>query len=85
MKITNIKTQNIRIGPKLELGYTIPNIETDAGVYFAEHGGYYAGGNIIVNGTEYAVSIAPVESGAIYFSDIDTTRRVRAIRKVQVS
>jgi uncharacterized protein (TIGR02145 family) len=42
---------------------SFPTPVTDAGVYFSQYGGYYAGGNINVDGTEYAIFVAPKAGG----------------------
>lgn len=43
--------------------FTAPELIADAGVYFESAGGYYAGGNIMVDGKEYALIIAPRAEG----------------------
>ena len=53
VKIFNVINKGIRIR---ENGvFTAPELISDAGVFFEEAGGYYAGGNIIVGSKEYAI------------------------------
>lgn len=57
VKIFNVINKGIRIR---ENGvFTAPELVTDAGVFFEEAGGYYAGGNILVDGKEYAIFVEP--------------------------
>ena len=61
VKIYNVINRGIRIR---ENGvFTAPELIADAGVFFEEAGGYYAGANIIVGEKEYAIIIAPKELG----------------------
>lgn len=61
VKIYNVGVSNIKIR---EQGvFTTPELITDAGVFFEEAGGYYAGGNVIVDNKEYAIIVAPKELG----------------------
>ena len=61
VKIYNVNTNGMRIGPND--AFLGPQPTTDAGVYFPEYGGYYAGANIVVDGTEYAIIVSPKEGG----------------------
>jgi len=61
VKIFNVINRGIRI--RKNGVFTAPELITDAGVFFEEAGGYYAGGNILVDGKEYAVIVSPKESG----------------------
>lgn len=61
VKIFNAINRGIRIR---ENGvFTAPELVTDAGVFFEEAGGYYAGGNILVDGKEYAIILSEKELG----------------------
>lgn len=71
VKIFNVINRGIRVR---ENGvFTAPELITDAGIFFPEAGGYYAGGNILVNGKEYAVFLAPKESGETTSTQWKTT------------
>jgi len=61
VKIYNAGLKNIRI--RENQVFTTPDLITDAGKFIESAGGYYAGGNILVDGKEYAIIIAPKELG----------------------
>lgn len=58
VKIYSAISKNIRI--RENGAFTAPTLISDAGVFFEEAGGYYAGGNILVDGKEYAVFVEPL-------------------------
>ena len=60
VKIYNVINKGVRISDGV---FTGPSLITDAGLYIESAGGYYAGGNILVDGTEYKVIVAPKELG----------------------
>ena len=61
VKIYNAGLNNIRI--RENQVFTTPELITGAGKFIESAGGYYAGGNILVGGKEYAIIIAPKELG----------------------
>lgn len=67
VKIYNVINKNIRI--RENGGFTAPELIADAGVFFAEAGGYYAGGNILVDGKEYAIFVEPLEGSATFSTE----------------
>lgn len=61
VKIFSVFNRSTRIRKPLPKWQWPPTPVEDAGMYIDEQGGYYAGGNILVNGKEYAIIIAPKE------------------------